>query len=73
MTVGEMLQKAEFLVDSQGQRKAVVFDYELWEELLPLLEDLEDAEEIIRLRNAEVETVSWREAKSILRAEGLDV
>ena len=73
MTVGEMLQKAEFLVDSQGQRKAVVFDYELWEELLPLLEDLEDAEEIIRLRNAEVETVSWREAKAILRAEGLDV
>ena len=73
MTVLEMLQKAEFLVDSQGQRKAVVFDYELWEELLPLLEDLEDAEEIHHLRDAAVETVSWREAKSILRAEGPDV
>ena len=73
MTILEMMQKAEFLVDSQGQRRAVVFDYELWQELLPLLEDLEDAEEMNRLRDNGVETVSWREAKSILRAEGLDV
>jgi len=73
MTVIELLQKAEFLVDAQGQKKAVVFDYDLWEELLVLLEDLEDVDEILRLREEGFETIPWGEAKSQLRAEGLDV
>jgi hypothetical protein len=40
MSVSEVLQQAQFLVDSEGNKKAVVFDYGLWEELLTLLEDL---------------------------------
>ena len=73
MTVTELLEKAEYLVDAQGQKKAVVFDYDLWEELLTLLEDIEDVDEIRRLREEEIETVSWQEAKSQLRIEGFDV
>lgn len=73
MTVMELLQKAEFLVDARGQRKAVVFEYELWEELLTLLEDLEDADELRQLREESLETIPWNEAKSELRAGGLDV
>jgi hypothetical protein len=73
MTVMELLQKAEFLVDAQGQKKAVVFDYDLWEELLVLLEDLEDVDEINRLREEGIETISWKDAKSQLRAEGFMV
>ena len=38
-----------------------------------LLEDLEDAEEIRRLREASEETLSWESAKAELRREGIDV
>lgn len=68
----ELLQTAQFLVDANGNRKAVVLDYVLWEELLLLLEDLEDAEEIRRLREAGEESVPWEQAKAELRGEGID-
>jgi hypothetical protein len=40
---------------------------------LTLLEDLDDAQEIRRLREAGEEAIPWPEAKAELRAEGLDV
>ena len=69
MSVSEVLQQAQFLVDEEGVKKAVVFDYSLWEELLTLLEDLEDAEEISRLREAgeDEEALPWEQAKEELR------
>jgi hypothetical protein len=73
MTVKEMLQAAQFLVDTDGTRKAVVLDYAVWEELLELLEDWEDAEELRHLQTADDEIVSWEQAKAELRAEGVDV
>lgn len=65
MGVSEVLQQAQFLVDAEGVKKAVVFDYSLWEELLTLLEDLEDAEEIRRLREADEdkEALPWEQSK----------
>jgi hypothetical protein len=56
-----------------GDKKAVLLDYSLWEELLTQLEDLKDAEEIRRLREAEEDVISWEQAKGELRAEGVDV
>ena len=73
MTISELLENAQFLVDANGNKKAVVVDFALWEELLTLLEDLEDAEEIRRLREADEEVVPWDQAKAELRAEGIDV
>ncbi|RMG55966.1 MAG: hypothetical protein D6723_01550 [Acidobacteria bacterium] len=73
MRVTELLQTAQFVVDASGNKKAVVLDYTVWEELLTLLEDWEDAEEIRRLREAGEEAVSWEQAKAELRAEGIDV
>lgn len=52
---------------------AVVLDYTVWEELVALIEELEDAEEIRRLREAEEEAIPWEQAKEELRAEGIDV
>ena len=72
MGVLEQLQTTQFLVDAEGNRRAVVVEYPIWEELLTLLEDLEDAEEIRRLREAGEETLSWDEAKAELRATGID-
>ena len=73
MSVAKLAETAQFLVDAGGIRKAVVLDYALWEELLTLLEDLEDAEEIRRLRMMKEETVPWESAKAELRREGIDV
>ena len=73
MSVTELLQTVQFLVDANGKKKAVFFDLALWEELLALLEDLEDAEEIGRLREAKEEAIPWAQAKAELRVAGIDV
>jgi hypothetical protein len=73
MGVTELLEAAQFLVDAEGKKKAVVLDLAIWEELLTLLEDLDDAEEIRRLRKAREEGIPWDQAKAELRAEGIDV
>jgi len=73
MSTTELLQSARFLVDAEGKRTAVLLDYPAWEELLSLLDDLEDAEEIRRLREAGEEAIPWGQAKEELRAEGVDV
>lgn len=59
MSVIDMLQTAEFVIDAHGNKKAVLLDYKVWEELLTLLEDWEDAEEIRRLRESGEEAIPW--------------
>jgi len=71
--VAELMRAVQFVVDANGNKKAVVIDYAAWEELLTLLEDLEDEEEARRLRELGEEAIPWEEAKAQLRAEGVDV
>ena len=52
---------------------AVLLDYTVWEELLTMLEDWEDAEEVRNLREAGEEAIPWEQAKAELRADGVDV
>ncbi len=73
MSVNELLQNAHFVVDSGGNRTAVVLDYKDWEELITLLEDIEDAEELSRSIDSEEELIPWDQAKAELRAKGIDV
>ena len=63
MGVADLIQKSQFVVDSSGKKKAVLLDYAVWEALLNLLEDLEDSEEIGRLRDAAEESIPWEQAK----------
>lgn len=72
MSMKELIESAEFLVDAQGKKKAVV-DVRVWEEIVTLLEDLEDAAEIQQMRDAGEEPVDWQQAKQELRAKGIDV
>ena len=39
MQVNELIRKAQSVVDSDGNRKAVQLDYETWEELLAFISD----------------------------------
>jgi hypothetical protein len=46
MSLTELLESAQFVVDAQGNKKAVMFDFALWPELLQLLQQLEELEEV---------------------------
>ena len=41
MGVADLIQKFQFVVDSNGEKQSVLIDYAVWEELLNLLEDIE--------------------------------
>ena len=42
MTLTELTHNVEYLTDAAGQRKAVVLELAVWEELLRLLEELDE-------------------------------
>ena len=71
MSTAELLRSVQFLVDTSGNKKAVLLDYSVWEDLLTHMEDLEDAQEIQRLREANEEIITWDQAKIELRSEGV--
>lgn len=68
MRVVELLQGVRFLIDGEGNKKAVVLDLALWEELLAWLKDvektrqLEQAKETTHLQQSEAKL---REAPSV--------
>ena len=71
MSVNELLQNVQFVVDTVGNKTAVMLDYKDWEELITLLEDIEDAEELGR--SPEDELIPWEQAQVELRAKGINV
>lgn len=73
MSVTELLNSVQIVTDQHGKKKAALLDWAVWEELLTLLEDLEDAEEIEQLRASDEEVIPWEQAKAELRAEGINV
>ncbi len=68
MSVTELIRSVQFVVDAEGRRTAAILDYALWDELVTLLEDIEDSEEIDRLRESGEERVPWEQAKKELLA-----
>jgi PHD/YefM family antitoxin component YafN of YafNO toxin-antitoxin module len=69
MSETTLLRSVQYVVDSDGHKSAVLVDLDVWEQILTLLEDLEDAEEIRRAREEDEETVPWEQVKADL---GLD-
>ena len=64
MQIEEILSKVQFIVDpSTGKKAAAVIDYAMWEELLTLLEDHEDAGEIRKLREANEKPILGEQAE----------
>jgi PHD/YefM family antitoxin component YafN of YafNO toxin-antitoxin module len=63
MTVTDILNSVKFVVTSDGHQSAVVVDVDIWEQIVMLLEDAEDAEEMIRARAVKEETIPWNTAK----------
>jgi hypothetical protein len=66
MTVAEILEKVKFVVNPSGKKSAVVVDLDIWEQIVTMLEDFEDAEEVKQARTLREETIPWNEAKKDL-------
>ncbi len=69
MTVTDILNSVKFVVSPDGHQSAVVVDLDVWEQIVTLLEDAEDAEEMKKARAVKEETVPWKTAKKELKLE----
>ena len=67
MTVTDILNSVKFVVESDGHQSAVVVDMDIWEQIVTMLEDAEDAEDIKRGRAVKEETIPWKTAKKELK------
>ena len=54
MTIAEILQSVQFVVDQEGKPTAAILDMSAWEAFLSILEDAEDSK-LVRERMA-----NWR-------------
>lgn len=59
MSIGDVLDSVQYVVDSKGQQTAVQLDLKTWHMLRNMLEDLEDMAEIERARAEQEETFAW--------------
>ena len=73
MKANKLISRAKLILDSNGDRKAVLLEWNTWEMLLEYLEDIEDSEAIELSRKSGEETIPWEQAEAELRAAGVDV
>jgi len=69
----DLIETAEFVVNADGKKKAVMLDFSVWEDLLELLEDIEDSAEIESIKASGERPIPWQAAKAELQAGGIDV
>jgi len=68
-----IVEKAVFVVDAEGRKKAVLLEYPSWKLLLELLEDIEDIAEIEASRLRGEAPIPWEQAKEELRDKGINI
>ena len=69
----ELIESARLVMDTSGEKKAVLVEYRVWEGLLELLEDLSDLREIRRIQESGEKPIPWERFKAELRADGINV
>lgn len=67
MTIADILKSVKFVVNPDGHQSAVVVDMAVWEQIVTLLEDLEDAEDVKKARSIKEETIPWKTVKKDLK------
>lgn len=68
MSLTELITSAKILIDADGNKEAVLLNWPLWEELLALLEDLEDAAEMEQARQEDDELIPWEQVVADYKA-----
>lgn len=63
MSISELLNSAKIVTVSAGHEIAIL-DRAIWEEIVSLLEDVEDAAELRQAREEEDELIPWEQVKA---------
>jgi len=71
MSITEILESVQYVVNNQGQQTAVQLDLSAWEALRQLLEDLEDAADIEQARQEKDELFDWEQVVAEYQANTL--
>ena len=66
MTVAEILNHVKFVVNPKGKKTAALVDMHIWEQIVTLLEDAEDADEMKQAHAIREERIPWNTAKKEL-------
>jgi hypothetical protein len=66
MTVAEILSHIKFVVNPKGNKSAVLVDMDIWDQIVTLLENAEDADELKQARSIREEQIPWTVAKKEL-------
>lgn len=73
MSITEIVKSAQFMVDADGTKKAVVLDMDVWDELLTLLDDLTDTAAAVaayeEYRRDPTTARPWSDVEATLLAE----
>ncbi|MCZ7669155.1 MAG: hypothetical protein M5U34_19180 [Chloroflexi bacterium] len=64
MTITDLLQSVQYVVDSEGRQTAVQFDMSVWEALRQFIEDKEDIADIQQARQEDDAVFSWGASRS---------
>ena len=67
MTITEILNSVKFVIEPDGHQSAVVVDMGVWEQIVTMLEDAEDAEDIKHRRTVKEESIPWKTVKKELK------
>ncbi|MCC6499737.1 MAG: hypothetical protein IT313_05655 [Anaerolineales bacterium] len=67
MTIAEILKSIQFVVNPDGEKSAVMVDVDVWDEIVSMLEDIEDAEEIKQAKMIHEESVPWEVVKKEMK------
>ena len=70
MKVSELKEMAQTVIDSDGNKRAILLDYDIWAELM---EELEDMEAIDEVRESGEGYIPWEQAVEELRKQGVDI
>lgn len=69
LPIRTIIESAQIVIDSQGNRTAVQLDWQMWEQLQALLEDLEDAAEIEIARQEDDDLFDWAQVVAEYQAQ----
>lgn len=65
MSIADLLDSVEFVVDSQGERRAAILELSTRETVLTMLWDLEDTEELRQARPERDESLPWYHTNTV--------
>ncbi len=67
MTIAEILKSVQFVVNPDGEKSAVMVNVDVWDEIVSMLEDIEDAEELKQAKMVHEESVPWEVVKKEMK------